>query len=228
MSFGSINGERIGYVKARKEVYLRTFFMTGKWPDEEAMKQGGEMERDTYQWLLLIQKQNQLGIQTGRGGAGRRKAMMSQFQRAGITSPEMFVQQVLQPRGFDLDDLERFVRHYLGVQELIATVGLSGKLVTPQEIQDLFKREHDEIATEATFFSASNYLASVTVPPGALMQFYTNRQASYRIPERVQVSYVTFDLTNFPGGGQPGIGQDDQSRSPDRRALPAARDEFSA
>jgi hypothetical protein len=200
-NLGSINGERItegDYVKARKEVYLRTFFMTGKWPDEEAMKQGGEMERDTYQWLLLIQKQNQLGIQISLDVVAQAaKAMMSQFQRAGITSPEMFVQQVLQPRGFDLDDLERFVRHYLGVQELIATVGLSGKLVTPQEIRDLFKREHDEMATEAMFFSASNYLASVTVPPGALMQFYTNRQASYRIPERVQVSYVTFDLTNF-------------------------------
>ena len=29
------------------------------------------------------------------------------------------------------------------------------------------------------------------------MQFYTNRQAAYRIPDRVQVSYVSFDLTNF-------------------------------
>ncbi len=45
----------------------------------------------------------------------------------------MFIKQVLKPRGFEVDDLERFVRHYLGVQELIATVGLSGKLVTPQE-----------------------------------------------------------------------------------------------
>ena len=50
--------------------------------------------------------------------------MMSQFQRAGITSPEMFIQQVLEPRGFEVDDLERFVRHYMGVQELIATIGL--------------------------------------------------------------------------------------------------------
>ena len=109
----------------------------------------------------------------------------------------MFIQQVLQPRGFELDDLERFVRHYMGVQELIATVGLSGKLVTPQEIRDLYKREHEELATAAVFFSASNYLAGVTVPPDAVTQFYTNRLAVYRIPDRVQVSYVRFDLTNF-------------------------------
>ncbi len=30
--------------------------MNGNWPDEEARKQGGEIERDTYQWLLMIQK----------------------------------------------------------------------------------------------------------------------------------------------------------------------------
>ena len=123
--------------------------------------------------------------------------MISQFQRSGINSPEMFLKQVLEPRGFGVDDLERFVRHYMGVQELIATIGLSGKLVTPQEIRDLFKREHEEVATAAVFFSASNYLAGVTAPPDAVMQFYTNRQAAYRIPDRVQVSYVRFDLTNF-------------------------------
>jgi len=200
VNLGSINGERItegDYVKARKEVYLRTYFMTGNWPDEEAKKQGGETERDTYQWLLLIQKQKQLGVHVSIDVVAQAaKAMMSQFQRGGITS-EMFVKQVLQPRGFDLDDLERFVSHYMGIQELIATLGLSGRLVTPQEVRDLFKREHDELATAAVFFSASNYLAGVAVPPDALNQFYTNRQASYRIPDRVQVSYVKFELTNF-------------------------------
>ena len=201
INLGSINGERISeeeYINARNEVYLRAFFTTGNWPDEEAKKQGGEIERETYQWLLLIQKQKQLGIHISvEVVAQAAKGMMSQFQRAGINSPEMFIQQVLRPRGFALDDLERFVRHYLGVQELIATVGLGGKLVTPQEIRGLFKREHEELATEAVFFSASNYLAGVTAPADAVMQFYTNRLATYRIPDRVQVSYVSFALTNF-------------------------------
>jgi hypothetical protein len=123
--------------------------------------------------------------------------MMSQFQRAGITSPEMFINQVLKPRGFELDDLERFMRHHIGVQELISTIGLGGELVTPQEVRDLYKREHEEMSTAAVFFSASNYLAGVSTPADAVMQFYTNRLATYRIPDRVQVSYVKIDLTNF-------------------------------
>ena len=124
--------------------------MSGNWPDEDAKKMGGEIDRDTYQWLLLIQKQNQLGIHISTDVAAQAaKAMMSQFQRAGINSPEMFIRQVLQPRGFQLDDLERFVRHYMGVQELIGTFGLGGKLVTPQEIRDLYKREHEEVANRS-------------------------------------------------------------------------------
>jgi len=156
------------------------------------------MDRETYQWLLLIQKQNRLGVHVGTEAVAQAaKAMLSQFQRAGINSPDMFLKQVLRPRGFDANDLERFVRHYLGVQELIAAAGLSGKLVTPQEVRELYKREHEELSAAAVFFSASNYLAGVTAPPDVVMQFYTNRQPTYRIPERVQVSYVKFDLTNF-------------------------------
>lgn len=210
-NLGSINGHRISeeeYVKARREVFLRTFFMTGNWPDEDAKKQGGELDRDTYQWLLLIQKQEQLGIHISTEVVAQAaKAMMSQFQRGGINSPEMFIEQVLKRVGFDEDDLERFVRHYIGMQEMIATLGLSGKLVTPQEVRALFKREHEEVATEAVFFSASNYLAGVTTTPDAVMQFYTNRQAAYRIPDRVQVSYVRIDLTNYLAEANQALGR---------------------
>lgn len=201
VNLGSINGERVSeeeFINARNEVYLRTFFTTGNWPDEDARKTGGQIERETYQWLLLIQKQRQLGIHVSTDVAAQAaRNMVGQFQRSGITSPEMFIRQVLQPRGLRLDDLERFVTHYMGVQELIGTMALSGKLVTPQEMRDLYKREHEEMVTEAVFFSASNYLASVTVAPDALSQFYSNRLAVYRIPDRVQVSYVRFELTNY-------------------------------
>jgi len=200
-NWGSINGEKVTqeeYVKAYKEICLRAFFMTGNWPDDEARKQGGDVERESFQWLLLKQKQKELGIHISTDAVAQgARAMISQFQRSGITSPEMFINLVLKPRGYEVEDLERFVRHYMGLEELIATVGLGGKLVTPQEIRDLYKRENEQLETAAVFFSASNYLASVSVAPDAVMQFYTNRQAGYRIPDRVQVSYVRFDLTNF-------------------------------
>src|SRR5208337_1473378 len=49
----------------------------------------------------------------------------------------------------------------------------------------------------AVFFSPSNYLSAVTVTPAAVAQFYTNYLAAYRLPDRVQVSYVEFNVSNY-------------------------------
>jgi hypothetical protein len=53
------------------------------------------------------------------------------------------------------------------------------------------------LVCEAVLFSAANYLTNVSVTPDGLGMFYTNHIANYRIPERMQVSYVAFPLSNF-------------------------------
>jgi len=115
----------------------------------------------------------------------------------GVSSASTFIERVLQPHGLTIDDFERYIRHFVGVQELITTYGLSGRLVTPQEAKALYEREHQEVASEAVFFSPSNYLSSIAINPDTITQFYSNRIANYIIPERVQVSYVRFDVTNY-------------------------------
>ena len=107
------------------------------------------------------------------------------------------------------------MRHYMGVQELIATVGLGGKLVTPQEIRDLYKREHEELATAAVFFSASNYLAGVTVPPDArdAVLYESAGGLSHSRPRAGQLREVRPD--EFHGGGHAGAGENDQYGSAD-------------
>jgi peptidyl-prolyl cis-trans isomerase D len=198
INYGTINGERVSqedFANAWREVELRIFFMNQRWPDDTDKK---DLEGEAYKWLLLLQKQKQMGIQISSQAAGQTaKAMLSQFQRAGLNSAANFEKQLLQPHGLTMEDFGRFVQHYLGIQEMIGTLGLSGKLITPQEARDLYQREHQELATEAAFFSASNYLAKVTVTPEAIPQFYSNRLSTYRLPERLQVSYVQFDFTNF-------------------------------
>src|SRR6266568_1523762 len=163
VNFGSLNGQPISeeeYSETQREIYLRHFFMNGTWPDEEAKKAGFDPMRDTYYRVLLIRKQGELGIHISPALVALvAKEMVRPFEKMRITSPTMFVEQVLQPKGFQTDDFERFVRHELGVQELISTVGLAGKLVTPKEATGLYVREHEDLATEAAFFSSSNYLA---------------------------------------------------------------------
>src|SRR5690349_13453000 len=64
---GSINGETIGeqdYAHAWREINLRYFFLTGGrgWPGDDSKRMGFDPDTETYKWLLLIQKQDQLGI----------------------------------------------------------------------------------------------------------------------------------------------------------------------
>ena len=65
VSFGTMNGEAVtqeNFRKAQREIYLRYYLSTGEWPDTDGKRTGFELEQQTYFRLLLIQKQEQLGI----------------------------------------------------------------------------------------------------------------------------------------------------------------------
>ena len=200
-NFGSINGERISqedFASAQREIYLQYFFSYGDWPGPDAKRMGFDVESKTYFRLLLIQKEKQLGIHASSEAVAKVAAdILRSFNRGEPIPLDAFVKQVLNRQGLSAGDFERFVRHDLGIQQLMAATGLSGRLVTPQEARLLYEREHSELSTEAVFFSGSNYLAGVTVVPEAVTQFFTNRMADYRLPDRVQVKYVEFAATNY-------------------------------
>jgi hypothetical protein len=200
-NFGTMNGHRITeeqFVNAQREVYLRYFFMTGNWPDQDAKRTGFDPQRETYQWLLVIQKQEQMGVHVGSDVAAQvGREMIHSLERMNVRSADMFFNDLLKPRGFQPEDFERYLRHDLGLRGLMSVVGLSGKLVTPDEARALYVREHEELDTEAVFFNPSNYVANVSVTPEAIASFYSNRLANFRIPEQVQVSYVTFGISNL-------------------------------
>ncbi len=201
LQLGSINGEPVSedvYTRAQREMYLQYFLRSGRWPDEDARQRGFDLERETYQWLLLTQKVRSMGIDPSPEAIETQaRQLLRPFEQMGVKSPVTFFNEVLRPRGLMPEDFERFVRNYLGLQEMISVIGASGKLVAPTEIQALYERENQAVATSAVFFSASNYLAGVSVTPEALTQFYSNRLAVYRIPERLQINYVTFPFSNF-------------------------------
>jgi SurA-like N-terminal domain len=205
-NYGSINGERISredLVNAQHEVDLRYFFNYRSWPDAAAQQKGFDLSRETYFRLLMIQKQKQLGIYVSPEAVAKvaSQILHSEVLRSlygGRPMPfDFFVKRILARQGLTAADFERFVRHDLGIQQLMAAYGLASQLITPQEGRLLWERENQDLLAEAVFFSASNYLAGVTVTPGAVAQFFTNQMARYRLPDRVQVKYVEFPATNF-------------------------------
>ncbi|MGC8742903.1 MAG: SurA N-terminal domain-containing protein [Verrucomicrobiia bacterium] len=207
VSLGSINGKAITpeqYLNAKKEAYLSFFFRHGQWPDRsEAVKQYGfDEERETYGRLLLVEELNNLGVNVSTETAA---ALARDFliRIAGTNAPpnqvlEVLYQKILRPNGLTKLDFERYIRHEAGIFHLVSVAGVPGKLVTPQEAEQIYRRENQEVLVDVVFFNASNYLASVSNPdPQTLSQFYSNNMASYRLPERIQLAYVKFDLTNY-------------------------------
>lgn len=199
-SYGKINGETITlnrYQDAQREVYFMYFFGTGNWPGRGRTAAGFDVEQQTYVRLLMIQKQEQMGVYVSDDAVARAASERLRMINRGNPVPlDVFAKQALAPEGLTLQDFERYLRHELGIQQMASVMGLGGELLTPQELRSLYQREHQELQTQAAFFIASNYLAAVKVTPEQIGTFYTNQMARYRLPERIQVNYVVFPLSN--------------------------------
>lgn len=200
--FGTLYGRKItqqDYIEARNEYYIFYRLQVGEWPDKNPNLPKNDLERDIYIHLMFDKKAADLGIHVGDEAMQQAAAeLLRSFGQRGQPVPmDVFVKQFLQPTGLNADDFKRYVRHYLIIQQLTQTLGLPGELVTPQQAAADYEREYREYSAQAVFFPASNYLSAVTVTPAAVAQFYTNALAVYRLPDRVQVSYVEFNESNY-------------------------------
>jgi SurA N-terminal domain len=198
-SYGKLNGEDISpeeFNKARREYVLESFFNTGEWPgDPRSTRTDWDIQRETYFRLLMAQKEKELGIQVSTESVADFARQVLNMLHLG--SLDELEEKLLKPHGLNLDDFERFGHSRVAFMQLAAVAGLSGKLVTPQEAETMYRKEHEELSSSMVYFSASNYLSHVTVTPEALSQYYSNRQATYAIPTRVQANYVKFNVTNY-------------------------------
>lgn len=202
--FGYLNDRPLSreeLVEAYQEVRLRFRVGTGRWPEEDEVgRQQFNVDGQVHQRLILIEKLKELKVRVTDEAVADWIANAFRDRDQGKFRLEMyqqFLQRVLAPARYTEADFQRFVRHEVGIQHLIALGSVSGSFVTPREAEALFRKENEQMTAQAVLFPASNYLASVTITDAGLEQFYTNNMARYRTPERVQVSYVRYDATNF-------------------------------
>jgi hypothetical protein len=201
---GSINGRsvtRAEYADAYREAELRFLFSYGNWPDSDStMRQSGMIEREARNRLLLIEKLNQMDIEVSESAMAQwiaeafRDRTDKTFRK---DTYDQFIKTALPSHGLTQLDFERFARHEVGIQHLVALAGSAGKLVPPQEAETLFKHENEERQADAVFVASTNFLAQVTVDPVAVATYYTNQQAVYKIPEKLLITYVKFAASNY-------------------------------
>ena len=201
-NYGVMNGVTITpdvFEEARREVKLFYFFSSGgNWPGSGRAIQGFDVERETFNRILIIQKLKEMSIHVDdeavnkvasdrlRSLAGGKPVSLSEFESAVLVREKL-----------STADFERYIRNELGIQQLFATLGLAGDLVSEDEVRALYQRDHQEIATQIALFSAKDHTKSVVTTPEKISEFFTNQMARYRLPERVRVSYVEFPLSNY-------------------------------
>lgn len=205
--YGTIYGHEINatmYEQARRDFFIAYWEQTGEWPDKNGGMTPDQLEQQVYSYLLMELKAKDLGIHVGDDAAAtaadsllRSPAIMRLFGANQPVQPQTFIDQALAPEGLTAADFEHSIRSRIAINQLVDVLGLSGTLITPQEAGSLYDREYQEYSAQAVFFSASNYLSRVSTSPAAIGQFYTNNQAAYREPDRVQVNYVVFNASNW-------------------------------
>lgn len=104
-------------------------------------------------------------------------------------------------------DLERVIVSELMIGQLESSMGLPGGLVTPQQASELYDRNYQELSAQAVFFSASNYLVQATPAPAEVALFYTNAMARYRVPDRVQLYYLSYEVSNYLAAAEQKLGR---------------------
>ena len=207
-SYGTIYGHQLTaeeVTQAKRDFYLFYLINYGEWPDKNRSITPEQIEQQTYLNVLLNQKAKALGISVPDDVVADAAAQM--LHAPGLTRAlntggqpvpmDKFVEGVLAPKGFTVVDFQHSVRTQLAAEQLRMALGLAGSLVTPQEAGLVYDRENQQVSAQAVFFSASNYLAQVPAPADAVGMFFTNNMAYYRVPDRMQVNYVWFNVTNY-------------------------------
>ena len=201
--YGSIDGRTVSadeFHQGQKEARLEFLLRNGSWPEDAARSSGYDAVRQAMDRVFLLRKLKQLAIEPSDKAVADQIAEYFRDKERGtfdLQNYENFVQQRLLRAGVSKQDFQEFVRHEVGASHLMSVAGISGELVTPREAEANFRKENEQTVAELVVFQTSNYLAQVTVDPAAVEQHFTNRQAAYRIPERVQVSYITFASSNY-------------------------------
>jgi hypothetical protein len=202
--FGSIEGkpiDQIQFYDALKELRLQEFFRSGKWPgNEEGVAR--MLERQAANRVYIIHKMREMNLEASEKAIG-----IMVTEQLGEYPYPTFVQNHLHPAGLTAADYERYVRHEAGIRQLVASAAVTCRLVNPKEAETLWKKENQEIDTKVALFTPSNYLSKVVVTNGAIENFYSNRVAVYRVPERTVLSYIAFSASNYVTDADQSIAQ---------------------
>jgi hypothetical protein len=203
-SFGTINGRSLSreeIMETYAEVQLRFLLENNRWPDQDPnTRLWYDPDQRLRERLVLLEALRDYDFKVNDRAVAEWIATIFGNGENGASSIDAYRQlteNILPQRGMSAADFQRYARHEVGIRHLLQLAAVNGALVTPREAELAYQRQNEQIQVEFALFSLSNHLAEVVINPEEVARYYTNNLARYRIPERVQVSYVAYDITNY-------------------------------
>lgn len=204
-TFGSINGRSIKrdeYMAAEKQAYLQAFLRTGQVPrnEQDFDRMGMNLRREILNRILIEEAVRHYRIEIDRAATAKflRNMLVGEKNALDLATYKQIITQISSKiPGITDADLERFARSEVSRLHLAAVFGAPGALVTPAEVEENFRRAHEDLVVEAAFVSQTNFLAQVPADPIAVSNYFSLNQAFYNQKEQRSASYVFLPLTNF-------------------------------
>jgi len=199
---GSIDGDPVTqsqFEVALREAKVAVRMRQGHWPTSQETSQA--LPDLAFQQLLIAAKMRELNLDVPVEATAlftRKLFGVPVGQAFPKDKFDEFVKTVLNEGGkVDEEDFYHWVRDQVGAELLIKLYGMNGDLITSKEAEFFFRRDHELMSVELARFPLTNYTAQVAPTEQEIGDFYTNRQADYSLPEREQINYIHFNLTNY-------------------------------
>ena len=199
---GSIDGEPITQFQfelALREAKVAVRMRAGHWPNSQEISRS--LPDLAFQQLFIAAKMKELHLDVPVEATAlftRKLFGVPPGQAFPKDKFDEFVKNVLNEEGkVDVEDFYHWVRDQVGAELLVKLYGMNGDLITAKEAEFFFRRDHELMSVELVRFPLTNYTAQIAPTAQEIGEFYTNRQADYSLPDREQINYIHFDLTNY-------------------------------
>jgi peptidyl-prolyl cis-trans isomerase D len=109
---------------------------------------------------------------------------------------------VLAQQNLTIEQFEADVARQLLVKKL-QDVALEGIVVTPQEIEQEYKRRNEKVKVEYVKIAPDKLRSEVQATPEELRQYYTTNKALYKVPEKRSLGILVIDQAKLEQTIQP-------------------------
>jgi len=138
--------------------------------------------------IAVAQEAERLGFRVSEGEVGRQIRTDPNFVNLTPDQEERALQQI----GYTVDE---FVASYRknAVENMLNTMAAMTVIVTPQEVERMFRDANEKIKLKYIDFPADKFKSGVTVTPAEIQVAYSRMKNSYTIPESRNAQVILID-----------------------------------